>query len=50
VLAPQRAVAYLAMRGWLNHFAYQTRIGVLVFLSAALVLGTSSLKNGPDII
>jgi putative ABC transport system permease protein len=37
-------VAYLAMRGWLNHFAYRTRIGVLVFaLAAALALAVALL-------
>jgi putative ABC transport system permease protein len=37
-------VAYLAMRGWLNHFAYRTRVGLLVFvLSAALTLAIALL-------
>jgi putative ABC transport system permease protein len=37
-------VAYLAMRGWLSHFAYRTRIGVHIFvLSAALALAIALL-------
>jgi len=37
-------VAYLAMRGWLSHFAFRTRLGVLVFaLSAGLALAVALL-------
>jgi putative ABC transport system permease protein len=40
-------VAYLAMRGWLSHFAYRTRLGVPVFaLSTALALVVALLTVG----
>ena len=40
-------VAYLAMRAWLAHFAYRTRVGAAVFLiSAALALAVALLTVG----